>query len=95
MKIEDAIFFLRIESGLYPKEDEMATCDAQEVTCNALDVIIAGAEKQIPKEPITEPSFGAYCCPACGRILVGRIEAGKRVEIKHCNECGQAIKWLK
>lgn len=52
-------------------------------------------EKQIPKEPIEESSFGVYCCPACGRILIGRIEASKRVEIKHCNECGQAIKWIK
>lgn len=46
-------------------------------------LMIKAIDKQIPQKPFGKSPFNE--CPCCGKTV--------HKEMKHCNECGQALDW--
>ena len=56
----------------------------------AMDMLIEGFEKQIPKRPIYTNEGTVTRCPVCEAI---HLRCMSTVEVDYCERCGQAIDW--
>ena len=71
-------------------ESGEAVCYITDVDAPALEMAIKALEKQIPKKPIENDTYGEYYkCPICNKYIVDNFGCG----YKFCRECGQAIDW--